>query len=158
MFLYKCIGFTYITDTILSLINKCNIFINKSQILQCLNKEYMYSKYCNITNDMCECIQNNIIYNNSFYSMNYYLIIIYISVILLSICCCFTKATKLSLLNGHYVIQNLENNDENTKYYIIDKTDNLPKYNEIESENENKIDNTQITIVEISPPKYNESV
>ena len=74
MFLYNCIGFTYITDNILSLINKCNIFINNSQILKCLDKQYIYSKYCNITNDVCNCIENKIIHDYSILDIKYYLI------------------------------------------------------------------------------------
>jgi hypothetical protein len=154
MFLYKCLGFTYITDNILSLIDKCNLFINKSQILKCLDKQYIYSKYCNITNDMCECIQNKIIYDYSISNVKYYLIITYIALLIISICCCYTKRNKLSFFKGRYVIYNLENtvenNDDNTDVntnninqinqnsnnYIIYKTDSLPKYNEIDNQNE----------------------
>jgi hypothetical protein len=176
MFLYKCIGFTYITDTILSLISKCNLFINKSQILQCLNKEYMYSKYCNITNDMCECIQNKIIYDYSLSDMKYYLIIIYIALVIISVCCCYTKMQNLRFSNGRYIMYNLENNDENTNQdtnentnqinqnannthnynYIINKTDSLPKYNEIDDQSD--IQRINMNIKEIKPPKYDEIV
>ena len=46
-----------------NLLYKCNYFINYSQLMRCLDKEYMYEKYCNITIETCNCIQNNILYN-----------------------------------------------------------------------------------------------
>ena len=167
MFLYKCIGFTYITDNILSLINKCNLFINNSQILKCLDKQYIYSKYCNITKDMCNCIENKIIHDYSISDIKYYLIT-YIILLLIGLYCYYSQYKKISVINGIYIIQNLENDDENTinnnnNNYIIDKTDNLPKYNEIDNEIDNEtnildINNTKITIVELKPPKYDEII
>ena len=145
MFLYKCIGFTYITDNIVSFINKCSYFENKSQILKCLNKKYMYEKICNITNYNCECIENNIIYNNSIYDFKYYVLIIYLSLITISMCCCYKKYIKIRYLE-------IENDEYSTTDYIINENDTLPKYNEIEKINMN------INIKEKNPPKYDEIV
>ena len=68
MFLYNCVGFiNNISYKFLEILYNCNYVINNSEIIRCLDKEYMYDKYCSITETTCNCIQNSIIYNNSIY-------------------------------------------------------------------------------------------
>jgi hypothetical protein len=171
MFLYNCIGLTIsnITNKFINLLYKCNYFINYSQLMRCLDKEYMYEKYCNITIETCNCIQNNILYNNSIYNVNYNLLFIYILISLtIAICCCKKKFIIINNSNSNSNISLQEEDDstsnildsetiDNNNYYVIDKNNTLPKYNEIDSEIDNiNSDTTQITIVDNRPPKYNE--
>ena len=178
MFLYDCIGLTIsnITNKFINLLYKCNYFINYSQLMRCLDKEYMYEKYCNISIETCNCIQNNILYNNSIYNVNYNILFIYVLIsLVIAICCCKTK--KFIIINNSNSNISLQEEDDSTSnmldsesidnnyYYVINKNDTLPKYNEIDSEIDREIDSeidninsdsTQITIVENCPPKYNE--
>lgn len=170
MFLYDCIGFALtnisnITNKFLEILYNCNYSINKSQVIRCLDKEYMYDNYCDISIETCNCIQNSIIYENPIYNVNYYFLIFYMSTIfvIIYVCC---KSPRLTINNSNSstnTILLLEDDDSSTNildnelmlnnnYYVIDKSDTLPKYNEIESESHTK----EITIVEISPPVYNE--
>jgi hypothetical protein len=162
MFLYDCIGVTIsnVTNKIIEILYKCNYFINNSQIIKCLDKEYIYEKYCNITIETCNCIQNTILYNNSIYTINYNLMFVYVFIALILILCCCKKKRFIIINNSNSNISLLEENDTTSNilntdtidnnYYVINKNDTLPKYNEIDS------NTTQITIVENSPPKYNE--
>ena len=172
MFLYDCIGLTIsnITNKFINLLYKCNYFINYSQLMRCLDKEYMYEKYCNITIETCNCIQNNILYNNSIYNVNYNILFIYILIsLIIAICCCKTKKfiiinnsdsdSNISLLEEDDTTSNTLDSEsiDNNNYYVINKNYTLPKYNEIDSEIDNiNSDTTQITIVDNRPPKYNE--
>ena len=189
MFLYDCISVSIsnisnITNKIIELLYNCNYFINKSQIVKCLDKEYMYNKYCNITIQTCNCIKNSINYIDSnnylVYDINYYFFIFYVSIVLVVIYFCCKKATlpihnmssnsnsNIILLDEDDTTSILLDNESivNNNYYVIDKYDTLPKYNEIDNEidNETNVPNKntshrnppQITIIEISPPKYNE--
>jgi len=177
MFLYDCIGFALnnisnITNKFLDILYNCNYYANKSQIIRCLDKEYMYNNYCDISIETCNCIQNSIIYENTIYNVNYYFLIFYMSTIfvIIYLCC---KSPRLTInninnindsdINNSNTISLLDDDDSSTNildneamihnnYYVIDKSDTLPKYNEIESEANKK----EITIVEISPPVYNE--
>ena len=174
MFLYDCIGFALtnisnITNKILEIVYNCNYTIDKSQVIRCLDKEYMYDNYCDISIETCNCIQNNLIYDNSLYNVNYYFLIFYISSIFLIIYVC-CKSPRLTINNinnsntNNSTISLLEEDDSSTNildnesmlnnnYYVIDKSDKLPKYNEIE----NEVHTKEITIVEISqPPVYND--
>ena len=174
MFLYDCIGLTIsnITNKLINLLYKCNYFINNSQIIRCLNKEYMYEKYCNISLETCDCIQNTILYNNSIYTINYNLMFVYVFIALIIILCCCKKKRFIIINNSNSNISLLEENDTTTNildtdtidnetidnnYYVINKNDTLPKYNEIDSEIDNvNSDTTQIISVENCPPKYND--
>lgn len=192
MFLYDCIGLSIsnisnITNKIIELFYNCNYFINKSQIVKCLDKEYMYNKYCNISIKTCNCIQNSIDYINSnnylVYDINYYFFIFYVSMFLVVIYFCCKKPTlstnnmtnnmtsnsNIILLDEDDTTSNLLDNETivNNNYYVIDKYDTLPKYNEIDNvtnpshttHSHRPTSHTkppQITIIEISPPKYNE--
>jgi hypothetical protein len=80
--------------------------------------------------------------------------------VIIYLCC---KSPRLTInninnsdINNSNTISLLEEDDNeemvNNNYYVINKSDTLPKYNEIESEAHTK----EITIVEISPPLYNE--
>ena len=180
MFLYDCIGFTInkISTKLIDLLYKCNYFINNSQIIRCLDKEYMYEKYCNISLETCDCIQNTILYNNSIYIINYNLMFVYILIALILILCCCKKKRFIIINNSNSNISLLEENDStsnildtesidnetidnNNNYvnnnYVITKNDTLPKYNDIDSQIDNvNSDTTQINRVEIPPPIYNE--
>ena len=184
MFLYDCIGFTInkISTKLIDLLYKCNYFINNSQIIRCLDKEYMYEKYCNISLETCDCIQNTILYNNSIYTINYNLMFVYVFIALILILCCCKKKRFIIINNSNSNISLLEENDstsnildtetidnetiDNNHYvnnnYVINKNDTLPKYNEIDNEIDNleittsQINTSEITRVEIPPPIYNE--
>lgn len=182
MFLYDCISVSIsnisnITNKIIELLYNCNYFINKSQIVKCLDKEYMYNKYCNISIQTCNCIQNSINYidNNNYlvYDVNYYFFIFYISIVLVVIYFCCKKPTLPTNSNSNNMTSNsniiLLDEDDTTSilldnesiidnnYYVIDKYDTLPKYNEIDNvTNTSHRKTPQITIIEISPPMYNE--
>ena len=177
MFLYDCIGFALnnisnITNKVLDILYNCNYYINKSQVIRCLDKEYMYDNYCDISIETCNCIQNSIIYENSIYDVNYYFAIFYISFIFV-IMYVYCKSSRLIINNNNINNNNINNSNGNSNdnnntillleeddnetmvnnnYYVINKSDTLPKYNEIE----NEANATKITIVEISPPLYNE--
>ena len=170
MFLYDCIGFTInkISTKLIDLLYKCNYFINNTQIIRCLDKEYMYEKYCNISLETCDCIQNTILYNNSIYTINYNLMFVYVFIALILILCCCKKKRFIIINNSNSNISLLEENDttsnildnesiDNNNYYVINKNNTLPKYNDIDSEIDNvNSDSTNITSVENCPPKYNE--
>ena len=88
------------------------------------------------------------------------------------LCCCKKKrfiiinSSNISLLGENDTTSNIidiESIDINNNY-VINKNDTLPKYNDIDNEIHNEIHNeidnlnsntTQITIVELPPPKYN---
>jgi hypothetical protein len=164
MFLYDCIGniFSSVNNTILSIINKCTYFVNNSQIIRCLNKEYMYDKYCNITIETCNCIQNSILYKNSIYTINYNLVFVLLIVVTIILFCCKKKRfiiinnSNISLLDEDDTTSNIVDSEslniDINNNYVIDKNDTLPKYNDIDKEEERN--SNQITIVELPPPKY----
>ena len=165
MFLYDCIGVSIsnITNKLIELLYKCTYFVNNSQIIRCLDKEYMYDKYCNITIETCNCIQNSILYKNSIYTINYNLLFVLLIVLIIILCCCKKKRfiiinnSNISLLDEDDTTSNIvdiESLDiDINNNYVIDKNDTLPKYNDIDKE---EINSNQITIVELPPPKYNE--
>jgi hypothetical protein len=163
MYLTNCIGniFSSVNNTILSLISKCTYFVNNTIITKCLlDKEYMYDKYCNITIETCNCIQNSILYKNSIYNINYNLVFVLVIILTIILCCCKKKRfiiinnSNISLLDEDDTTSNrvdIESIDINN-YYVIEKNDTLPKYNDIDKEEERN--SNQITIVELPPPKY----
>lgn len=169
MFLYDCIGvvISNLSNNLIDLLYKCNYYINNTQIIRCLDKEYMYDKYCNISLETCDCIQNSILYNNSIYNKNYnvFFVCLLFSMTFM-LCCCKKKrfiiinSSNISLLDDNDTPQNIidiESIDIDNNNYVIDKNDTLPKYNIIDNEIDNVNNNTtQLTIVEILPPKYNE--
>ena len=146
MYLTDCIGIisSSVNNKLLYLINKCNYFVNNTRISKCLlDKEYMYNRYCNITKKVCYCIQNNIFYNNTIDNLRSYFIIFVMSLVII----CFYCTCKYIYRNIHI----LDNTNQNTNYYVIEKNDTLPKYNDIDKKEKNS---NQITIVELPPPKY----
>jgi len=131
----------------------------------------MYEKYCNISLETCNCIQNTILYNNSIYNINYNLLFVYVFIgLILILCCCKKKRfiiinnsnsnsnSNISLLDEDDTTSNiLDTESIDNNYYVIHKNDSLPKYNEIDNQLNNiNSDTTQITIIEKCPPKYNE--
>jgi hypothetical protein len=144
MFLSECIRYTSntINNQIISLINKCSKFINNATITKCFDKNYMYHKCCEITNQACYCIQNNIFYINTVDNFKYYLIIFFMAIVIIFFYC----ACKIICKNNQIL------NNTNITY-----NNSLPHYNEIDNDIETEdIKNKQITIVELPPPKYNE--
>ena len=173
MFLYNCISFAInnisnITNKFLDILYNCNYFINKSQVIKCLDEKYMYDNYCDISIETCNCIENGIynnsIYNDTIYNIKYLYLIFYLSSVFVIIYFCCNKpkiiststsnSNSISLLDEDDNTSNILYNDPmlNNNYYVIDKNDTLPKYNEIE----NEIYAPKITIIEIYPPNYNE--
>jgi hypothetical protein len=150
MYLTNCIGniFSSVNNTILSLISKCTYFVNNTIITKCLlDKEYLYHRYCNITKKACYCIQKNIVYNDTIDNLRYYFLILLISLVLIFFYCTCKKIYR----NRHMLDNTNHNTNQNTNYYVIEKNDTLPKYNDIDKEEKNS---NQITIVELPPPKY----
>ena len=146
MFLYECIVFAIgnlsnISNKIISILDNCNNFINKSHVIRCLDTNNFYDKNCNISNNNCECIQNNIIMIDSIFNIKIYLIFLYVSIIMIIYICC--KKPKLINLNTIDTIEPITSITSitpitpiYTNYYIINDNniDNtLPKYNEIDN-------------------------
>ena len=158
MYLSECISFirSSVNNKLLTLINKCSYYVNNNTntISKCLlDKKYIYHKCCNITTQACYCIQNNLFYNETIDNVKYYLIILFISIVMIF----FYYTCKSIYTNIHRIESNYPNNyaNNNYNYYIIDKNDNLPKYNEIDVEiDEAENNKNQRTIVEIPPPNY----
>ena len=151
-------------NKLIALIDKCSYFVNNNTMTKCLlDKEYMYHKCCNISKQACYCIQNKLFYNNTVDNIKYYFIILFMAIVILSFyCTCKKIYTNIHMLENnhtHNSTNNYPNYDNYDNYYIIDKNDNLPKYNEIDNEinveilNEETNKNKSI-IVEIPPPKY----
>ena len=145
MFLFECISLTstIINNKIICLFNKCSYYVNNSTLLKCFDKKYMYQKYCNISKQTCDCIQNNILYNNAVVNIKYYIIIMFISMLMIFFyCVCKRIYGKIDVI-------------EHTNYYVIDKNDTLPKYNEIDIDTDTNIqEKDKYSVIEIPPPKY----
>ena len=143
MFLYDCItNITNITNKFLEILYNYNYdydydydyAIDKSQVIRCLDKEYMYDNYCDISIETCTSIQNNIIYdpniaiyNNSIYNVKYLYISFYISslFIIIYFCCIKTKQKVINITSNNISLLDEEAPILNNNYYLIDKNDTV---------------------------------